>query len=106
MFKKDNKLATIYRQTQTTEWWYKKSWFSATWWSYYWNLKALTLSDWIDFNSFGRAYEFHTDINSDIKESDKLLIDWEYYEVKGIANFNWITFSRKMVVLNKTENGT
>lgn len=106
MFKKDNKLAVVYRQWVVTESWYKKSWFTATWNSYYWNLKALTLDDWIDLNSFGRAYEFHTDINSDIKESDKLSIDWEYYDVKWIAKFNGVTFSRKMIILNRTENGT
>lgn len=106
MFRKDLTNAIVSRLTYSNVWWYKKGEYILTWKNYNWNLKAQTIADWIDLNMFWKIYEFHTEIDADIKESDKLIIDWENYDVKGIANFNWYTFSRKMIILNKVENGT
>jgi len=105
MFRKDNKLATVSRLWYTTQSWYDKSSYTLTWKFYYWNLKALTLKDWIEVGSFWKEFQFNTDINADIKESDRLTISSVTYDVKWVSIFEWVTFSRKMVMLNKSTNG-
>lgn len=100
-FINDTKKATISRLWYSEDWIYKKSWYTSTWKSYYWHLKALTLKQWVDINNFWKEYQFHTDSNADILESDKLTIEWITYEVKGLSKFDWITFSRLMCILQK-----
>jgi hypothetical protein len=102
MFKKDLKTASVSRLGYITSWWYKKSWYTATGKSYKWSLKFLTLKDWIDIWAFGKEAQFNTDITADIKESDRLTIDWINFDVKGVADFPWVTFGRKMLILNKS----
>jgi len=99
---KDIKQATVYRLGYTTSRWYKKSWYSPINKVFKGSLKALTLKDWIDVGAFGKEFQFNTDITADIKESDRLVIDWINYDVKWVADFPWITFSRKMLILNKS----
>ena len=101
MFKKDQATAIVYRLWYTTVGWYKQSWYTATWDSYKGHLKALTLKDWVEIWNFWKEFQFNTDVNSDIKESDRLEINWENYDVKWVASFEWVSFSRKMFILNK-----
>lgn len=100
-FKKDTKLWSVSRLWYNTETWYKKSWYNSTWKSYYWHLKALTLKDWVEISNFGKEFQFNTIYEADIKESDKLTIDWIEYNVKWVSTFDWITFSRLMCILQK-----
>lgn len=99
MFKKDTKLATVSRLWYTTDTGYKKSWYTATWKSYLGHLKPIGIANGIDINNFGKEFEFHTDYNADIKESDQVTIDWTKYDVKGISKADGITFSRLVCLL-------
>ena len=101
MFKKDLKTASISRLGYTTSWWYKKSWYTATWKTYKWSLKFLTIKDGIDIWAFWKEAQFNCDITADVKESDRLTIDWINFDVKWVADFPWVTFWRKMLILNK-----
>jgi hypothetical protein len=100
-FTKDNQLAIVSRLWYTDDTGYKKSWYTPTWKEYMWHLKALTIKDGIELSNFGKEYQFNTNLWADIKESDKLTIDWVEYNVKGIWSFNWITFNRLMCILQK-----
>ena len=101
MFRKDIYTASVERLWETTSWWYKKSWYISIWKQYRWHLKALTIKDWIDISNFWKEFRFNTEVDADIKESDKLIINWESYNVKWINKFDWITFSRLMCILQK-----
>ena len=101
MFRKDFTTAEVYRLGYTESWWYKQSWYTATWESYKGYLKFLSIKDWIEVWAFGKEAQFNTDITADIKESDRLTIDWVNFDVKGVADFPWVTFGRKMLILNK-----
>lgn len=100
-FKKDTKMAYISRLWYSTDGWYKKSDYVSTWLWYMGHLKALTLKDWIEISNFWKEYQFNTEYGADIKESDKLTIDWIEYNVKGVSTFDWITFSRMMCILQR-----
>lgn len=99
IFKKDNQTAIVSRLWYTTDWGYKKSTYSATGNSYVWHLKALTLKDGIEIENFWKEFLFHTSYNADIKESDRLTIDWVDYDVKGISKFKWVSFDRLQCVV-------
>lgn len=94
IFKKDNQTATVKRLWYTTDSWYKKSGYTATWDTYTWHLKALSLQDGIELSNFGKDFLFHTDYDADIKESDRLTIDWVDYDVQGVSKFKGVSFNR------------
>jgi hypothetical protein len=106
VFKKYINIAKVFRQSYITTWWYKKSWFIDTWKSYKWLLKAKTIKNEVEINSFWKEYQFNTIIDADIKEWDRLQINNIDYDVKWFSDFSWITFNTKMIILNKIENGT
>ena len=106
MFKKDFTLATVARKTQTTAGGYTKTDFVSTGDEYYGHLKASTKQDVVDLNSFGRVYEFRCNGYADIREGDRLTINGKTYDVKGVGDFNGVTFDRKMIMLNRTEDDT
>lgn len=64
-----------------------KSNYSATGDVFEWYLKPLSLADWIEERAFGKQYKYTTDVDNDIKENDKLIIDSETYTVKGVSKF-------------------
>jgi len=104
MFKKDFTEASVSRLGYVTTWGYKKSAYTSTSESYIGNLKALSIKDGVEVWSFGKEFQFNTDIVADIRESDRLTINGEVYDVKWVAPFNGVTFSRKMVILHKNDN--
>lgn len=75
--------ATVYRTSYVDN----KSSYGATGDKYKWYLKALQIKDWIEESMFWKEYNFTTDINADIKDWDRLEIDWETYTVKWSAKF-------------------
>lgn len=101
MFKKDLFTAEVYRQSYQTAGGYKKSWYWPTGDKYNWLLKALSLRNIVDINSFWKEFEFHTDLGADIRESDKLKIDDVEYSVKWVSEYKGVTFSRLMCILEK-----
>jgi len=98
---KDKQTAEVYRLWYNELNWYKQSWYVSTWNTYNWHLKALTIKDWIEKESFWKEYEFHTNKDADIKESDRLIINWDNYDVKGVSDFYGEVLNRKIVYLNK-----
>lgn len=100
-FAKDNVTATIYRQSYSDADWYNKSSYSATGDTAQGNLKALTLADGVEISNFGKEYQFNTTLWADIKESDRLRIDWEDYDVKGVSKYKGVTFSRLMCMVQR-----
>jgi len=101
IFSKDTKTATVSRLWITTSGWYKKSWYTATNKSYLGKLKALSIKNVSEISNFGKEFEFHTDYNADILESDQLTIDTVAYDVKWLSKYDWITFNRLICVLQK-----
>lgn len=101
MFRKFDKIAEVYRQGQTTESWYKKTWFSTTDKFYIGHLKAQSINNTIENAWFGKVFKFTTEFWADIKEWDRLVILEENYDVKWISKFEWITFSTSQILLNK-----
>lgn len=102
MFRKQGiKTATVKRPSYT---WttYKKSSYTAITTTYNWHLRALSIQDWITLESFWKDFEFTTNINADILQADKLVIDSIEYDVKWVQSFWWITFDVKKVLLTKT----
>lgn len=102
MFRKQGiKTATVKRPSYT---WttYRKSSYTVISTQYNWHLKALSVQDWITLESFWKDFEFTTNVNADILEADKLIIDSIEYDVKGVQDFRWITFNVKKVLLTKT----
>ena len=104
VFNKDNATATVKRLWYVDESGYKKSWYALTGNSYLWHLKFLTVKDWIETSNFGKEYQFNAEYNGDIKESDKLTIDWVDYDVKGVSKQTGISFSRLVAILQKWSN--
>jgi len=100
-FTKDTKTATISRLWTLSSWGFKKSWYNATWKSYVWHLKALSIKNVTELSNFWKEFTFHTEYDADILESDKLVIDWVDYDVKWLSKFDWITFSRLICILQK-----
>lgn len=101
-FTKDSKTASVSRLWYTTsQSWYKKSWYTATGKSYTGHLKALTVKDWIELSNFWKEFQFNTEYNADIKESDKLTIDSITYDVKWVSKYDWKVFSRLVCILQK-----
>lgn len=100
MFRKQIKTASVKRQayTGTT---YKKSWYIAISNTYKWHLKALTIKDGIEMDMFWKSFQFTTNIDADIKQADKVTIDWIEYNVTGVQDFWGITFNTKKVLLTK-----
>lgn len=101
MFRKDQTTVDVYRQGYTDDDWYKKSWYTDTGNSYEWHLKAQTVDRTEKLWAFGKVYVFHTSDTADIQEGDRLKADGVEYDVKGVSDFNWISFQRKQVLLNK-----
>lgn len=99
VFRKDQQTAVVSRLWYTTESGYKKSGYTTTGNSYLWHLKALTIKDGIEISNFGKEYQFNTDYNADIKESDRVTIDWVTYDVKGVSKFKGVSFSRLQCIL-------
>lgn len=62
-----------------------KSVTNATWETYLWYLKPLSLQDWIDESAFWKTFRYTTDIDNDIQEWDTLLIESDKYSVKWVA---------------------
>ena len=75
--------AEVTRQTYINN----KSSYISTGETYNWYLKPLSIKDWIDESMFWKEFYFTTYVDSDIKESDKLVIDWETYSVKWVSKF-------------------
>ena len=101
MFRKYQTTAEVYRPWYKTEDWYKKSGYSSTWKTYTGHLKAQSIDKTIDLAMFWKVYAFHTDVWADIVEWDRLLINSINYDVKGVSDFDWITFKTKQILLNK-----
>lgn len=101
MFRKYQTSAEVFRPWIVTEAWYKKSGYVTTWKTYIWHLKAQWINKIIDLAMFWKVFAFHTDINADIKEADRLKINSINYDVKGVSDFDWITFKTKQILLNK-----
>lgn len=101
-FRKDNKIATVKRlgYIENSEWYKKGGWHTLNK-SYEWKLKPLTVKDGVELSNFGKEFAFHTNLWADIKESDKLIIDWAEYTVKGVAQHEGISFSRLLCILQK-----
>lgn len=101
MFNKYQTKALVYTQGTVIEWWYKKSWYINSWKIYTWHLKAQSINKIIDLWMFWKVYVFHTDIWANIKEWDRLIINNINYDVKGVSEFDWITFKTKQILLNR-----
>lgn len=101
MFSKDINTCNVWREAYTDQWWYKKWWFQDTWLVYMWMLKPLTVKDWIDMSRVGKEYSFHTDLWSDIRQSDKLYFWSDVYNVKWVSKHTWIVINRLFVVVEK-----
>ena len=101
MFKKYQTTAEVLRPWYTIEGWYKKSGYVTTWKSYIWHLKAQNILKTVDLSMFWKVFAFHTEIWADIKEWDRLKINSINYDVKGVSDFDWITFKTKQILLNK-----
>lgn len=94
-------IAKVKRAGYQEDEWYKKSWFTETGKMYAGHLKALTIKDGIEISNFGKEFQFNTIPVADIKEWDKLEIDGVDYDVKGMSEFGGVTFSRKMIILQR-----
>lgn len=55
-------------------------------------------------SSFGTDFSFRTSPLADIKESDRLTIDSQAYEVKGVQNHKGVTFAMLDCYLVKVED--
>lgn len=101
VFKKDMYIAKVQRQGYTDDSGYKKSGYSDTGKIYAGHLKALTIKDGIEISNFGKEFQFNTISTAEIKEWDRLVIGEENYDVKGMSTFGGVTFSRRMIILQK-----
>lgn len=101
MFRKYQTTAEVFRPWYTTQNGYKKSGYVTTSKTYLWHLKAQGINKIIDLAMFWKVYAFHTDINADIKEWDRLKIKTVDYDVKGVSDFDGITFKIKQILLNR-----
>ena len=68
---------------------------------YYGHLKPLTIKDGVELSNFWKDFQFNTDWSADIKESDKLIIDWDNYDVSWVSVQDGITFSRLLCIVRK-----
>lgn len=105
-FRKMSQTCAVSRQTTTVDGGYSKTAFVSTGNSYPCLSKALSLSSGIEIGSFGRDFEMHTVANADIRESDRLTIDGQLFDVKGVSKYSGLTFSSLHCVLTRTENAT
>jgi len=103
MFTKDTRVAKVLRQDYVDDSWYSKSGYVDTGNTYKGFLKAQSIDRTEELGSFGKVYRFHTDKWADIKEWDRLEIEWIEYDVKGVADFKGTSFGRTQVLLNKNE---
>lgn len=103
-FKKYTHYALVFRQTTTTSGGYTKTEYVNTWKSYKWLLKATSLYTGQELRAFAKELRFHTEPDADIKESDKLIIDDQSYDVKGTSLYKWITFSSLQVQVALADN--
>ena len=96
--------AIVYCQWYTTDSGYKKSWYYSTGAKYFWHFKPQSINKTIDLAMFWKVFVFHTDETADILEWYRLKIDEKYYDVKWVAEFKWITFNNKQILLNAVDN--
>jgi len=101
MFTKYQHTATVSRLSQTVSGWYNKSWYSATGTTYLGHLKALSIQDSIEITDFGKSFKFTTASTADIKESDRLTISGNEYDVKGVVICNWLSFDSLQCLITK-----
>lgn len=92
MFFKYQDTATVQRLVVSNDTYSRKS-YQSTGTSYLWHLKAQSIQQTQENGDFGKTYKFTTEPTADIKEWDRLVIEWVNYDVKGSAVCKWISFS-------------
>lgn len=91
--------ATVLRNTYVND----KSSYVATWNIYKWYLAPITEEDGLDLDKFWKQFNFSVKPSADIQEADILEIDWEKYNVKGVAPWKWIVVKYKKILLVKSK---
>lgn len=100
MFRQYKDIATIYRQSYQN----KKSTYSSTGLSCVWYLHPLSPEkNQVALDKYWKEFSYTTSVQSDVKETDKLLIDGTYYRVKGVAPYTGIIVRYKRILLVKEE---
>lgn len=104
MFSKYLKTATIKRQTYATSGWYTKGGYIAVSWLFKGHLRPATDKDGIENRAFGKDYIFTTSDTSDIKEGDKVTIDWVEYNCQWMSSYWGLTFNKKNCLLKLADD--
>lgn len=100
MFSHFTKEATVERMTKTG--W--KSGFSDVPGTINWHMKPLwDTEQFIGLDNMANTFSFTCTLIEDIREWDRLTIDWEKYNVRGVQDHVWIrlSFTKAIIVQNK-----